>query len=632
MAQTHEFKTEVRQLLNLMVHSLYSNKDIFLRELIANAADAIDKARFESVSHPELAREWQIRLEPDKEGKTLRISDNGIGMTEQEVIDNIGTIAQSGTRAFLKALEEKGTGASELPELIGQFGVGFYSAFMVADEVTVLTRKAGSDAPAVRWTSRGEGTFDLEPAEKESAGTEITLKLKPEAEFYLENWKLSEIVGRYSDFIAYPIVLPTRKVNEDKTETVEDRVLNSAKAIWLRKPSEVTEDEHKSFYAHLGHGGGEYLKAIHISAEGVSEFKALLYLPAAMPFNLFLPDFQKKGLQLYVRRVFITDDCKELLPDYLRFVRGVVDSSDLPLNVSREILQENPKLMRIQKALVSRVLSELKKMQENEPETYKRFYREFGKILKEGIHTDYANAEKIKALAMYETMNRAPGELISLQEYVNAMPGSQKEIYYLTGEKRELVAASPALEYYRDHGYDVLFMTDPIDEWVMQSMLQFDKKNFKQIAKGDFDPGEEEKSKLDAVIAEAQKKYAGLIEFLTGVFGDRVAQIRFSGRLTSSPCCLVVEGGALSPQMERLFKAMHQELPPSKRILELNPTHPLVAAMQALLGREPASPLLREYAEVLFDQALLAEGDALPDPGAFTRRLTDLLLKGLGAK
>ncbi len=486
MAKVQQFKTEVSQLLDLMIHSLYSNKDIFLRELVANAADAIDKARFESLTDSAKAREWSIRLVPDKAAGTLTIIDNGIGMTEDEVVENIGTIAKSGTKAFLKQLSESETPASEIPELIGQFGVGFYSAFMVAEEVTLTTRKG--DAPAVRWISKGEGSFEIDETEKEMSGTEIVLKLRPGCDMYLEDWKIGEIIRRYSDFIAYPIIVPHVKVNEDKTETIEERVLNSQKAIWLRKAEEITEEEHKSFFGHLSNwGGGNYLKPISISAEGTNEFKALLYIPATAPFNLFMPDIQKKGLQLYVRRVFITDQCKELIPDYLRFIHGVVDSSDLPLNVSREILQENPLLLKIQKALVGKVLGEFKKMQENEPEAYKKFFREFGKILKEGMHTDQLNQEKIKALAMYESMNGKPGELISLDEYIAAMPAGQEEIFYITGEKREAVASSPVLEYYRSKGYDVLFMTDPIDDWVMQSIMQYGKKHFKSVAKGDFE-------------------------------------------------------------------------------------------------------------------------------------------------
>lgn len=628
MGETREFKTEVRQLLDLMIHSLYSNRDIFLRELVANAADAIDKARFESLTHPEMAKKWEIRITPDKKAKTLTISDNGIGMTQDEVVENIGTIAKSGTRAFLKLLEEQGSKKEELPELIGQFGVGFYSAFMVAGEVVIVTKKAGSDAPAVRWSSRGEGEYELDSAEKNESGTEITLHLKEDAQQYLESWKLSGIIHKYSDFIEYPIVMPEVKVNEDKTETVTDRVLNSQKAIWLRKPSEITEEEYKSFYSHLSNfGGTEYLKAIHLSAEGTSEFKALLFLPKQAPFNLLMPDLQKRGLQLYVRRVFITDECKELIPDYLRFVCGVVDSNDLPLNVSREILQENPQLARIEKAVTAKVLGELKKLLETDREAYAGFFREFGRIFKEGLHTDFANAEKLKDLVMYESMNTEPGKMITLGEYVEAMPESQKEIYYITGEKRESVASSPALEYFRSKGYDVLFMTDPIDDWIMQQMFQYRKKNFKSIAKGDF-----EVEGAAETLKAAQEKFAGLVEFLKKALGDKVGEVRFSARLTDSPCCLITEGNALSPHLERLFKAMHQEIPESKRILELNPKHPLIEAMFELSKQSDKAPELEMYAKVLFDQALLTEGSPLPDPAAFAREVTKLLLKGIGGR
>ena len=627
MATTREFKTEVQQLLNLMIHSLYSNRDIFLRELIANAADAIDKARFESLTTPELAREWQIRLSIDKDAKTLTISDNGIGMTEEEVVENIGTIAKSGTKAFLKMLEEQEDNKEPLPELIGQFGVGFYSAFMVASKVELVTKKAGSELPAVKWTSSGEGSYEIDADTRTEQGTTITLHLKDDAAQYLDSWKIGEIVRRYSDFIAYPIVLPTKKVNEDKTETVEDKVLNSQKAIWLRKSSEITEEEYKSFYGHLSHMGGDYLKAIHISAEGTSEFKALLFLPKEAPFNLLMPDIQKKGLQLYVKRVFITDECKQLLPDYLRFVCGVVDSNDLPLNVSREILQENPHLAKIEKTVTTKVLSELKKLLETDRESYEKFFKEFGRILKEGLHTDFANAEKLKDLVMYESMNTEAGKMITLDDYVKAMPESQKEIYFITGDKRESVASSPALEYFRSKGYDVLFMTDPIDDWVMQSMFQYQKKNFKSIAKGDF-----EVEGAAETLKAAQEKFAKLVEFLKTALGDKVSEVRFSARLTDSPCCLITEGNALSPHLERLFKAMHQEVPESKRILELNPKHPLIEGLFDIYLKNDKAPELTAYAKVLFDQALLTEGSPLPDPAAFAKSVTDLLLKSITGK
>jgi len=624
MADTREFKTEVQQLLQLMIHSLYSNRDIFLRELVANAADAIDKARFESLTDTTLARDWQIRLNIDKEAKTLTITDNGIGMTSDEVAANIGTIAKSGTKEFIKALAEKGETA-DMPELIGQFGVGFYSAFMVASKVELNTKKSGSDAPAVCWRSTGEGSYELDCSDRTEPGTEIKLFLKDDAEIYLEEWKISEIVRKYSDFIAYPVVLPSKKVNEDKTETVEDRVLNSQKAIWLRKPSEITDDEYKSFYSHLSnYGGTEYLKAIHMAAEGASEFKALLFLPKQAPFNLLMPDIQKKGLQLYIKRMFITDECKELLPDYLRFACGVVDSSDLPLNVSREILQQNPLLDKIRTAVTSKLISEMKKLLENSREDYEKFFTEFGKILKEGLHTDRINCEKIKDIVLYESMNTPAGKFITLKEYVEAMPESQKDIYFITGDKRSAVASSPALEYYRSKGYDVLFMTDPIDEWVMQTMFQYLQKSFKPVTKGDF----EDKESEDKVKA-AGEKYSKLVDFLKTTLEDKVSVVRFSGRLTESPCCLIVDGSALPPHMERLFKAMHQEVPVSKRIFELNCDHPLIDAFNTKLENGENPETLKKFANTLYNQALLLEGSPLDNPVEFASTITELLSNAL---
>ena len=623
MAKTREFKTEVRQLLQLMIHSLYSNRDIFLRELVANAADAIDKARFESLTRPELAREWKIRIEADPDKKTLSIGDNGIGMTEEEVAENIGTIAKSGTKAFLKALEEQGAGAANLPELIGQFGVGFYSAFMAADRVELETKKSGSDAPAVKWSSDGAGKYTIDSCDRAEPGTTVILHLKEDAAEYLEFWKVASIVRKYSDFIEYPVVMPKVTKDKDGKETVSEETLNSQKAIWRRKPSEVTEEEYKSFYTHLSnYGGTEYLKAIHFSAEGSNEFTALLFLPKEAPFNLPMPDLQKKGLQLYVKRVFITDECKALIPDYLRFVCGVVDSSDLPLNVSREILQDNPIIGRIEKAVTGKILGELKKLLETDRESYEKFFGEFGRILKEGLHTDFANAEKLKELVMYESMNTPPGKRITLAEYVAAMPEGQENICYITGDKRESVANSPVLEYCRAQGWDVLFMTDPIDDWVMQSMFQYRKKHFKAVDKGDFD----EKAGADAV-KQAQEKYAKLVEFLKETLKDAVVDVKFSARLTDSPCCLVTEGNSLSPHLERLFRAMHQDIPKSRRILELNPAHPLIDAVAKLAeaGGDEAERAKR-YAHILLDQALLSEGSPLADTAEFVKSVGELLL------
>ncbi len=618
-----QFKTEVKQLLDLMIHSLYSNKDIFLRELVANAADAIDKARFESLTKTDAARDWQIRISVDKEAKTLTVSDNGIGMTRDEVAENLGTIAKSGTKAFAEALAAK-KDAGELPELIGQFGVGFYSAFMVANKVDVVTRH-GNDA-AVKWSSTGEDSYELADAEKATPGTDITLYLKDEAVEYMDYWRVASIIRKYSDFIAYPIVMQEESKDKDGNVTLEDKTLNSQKAIWLRNAADITEDEHKSFFNHLS-GGGTYWKPIQMTAEGTNEFKALLYIPEKMPYNFLMPDFQKKGLQLYVKRVFITDECEQLIPDYLQFVKGVVDSSDLPLNVSREILQENPLLGRIRKAVINKVLGELKKLQETEREKYNAFFKEFGKILKVGLYNDFQNMEKIQELALYETMNGAAGEMTSLKEYAAAMPEGQQDIYYITAESRNKALASPTLEVYRNKGYNVLIMTDPIDEWVMQTMTQYDKKLFKSVSKGDLELDEASKKELESSIEEANKNYAELLKFVADELKDKVSEVRFSGRLTESPCCLVAPEFGLNAHMEKLLKSLNQDTPDQKRILELNARHPLMELLTAELKKDASSLELKDNVKLLYDQAVLTEGGELTDLGDFTRRLSQLMVK-----
>ena len=621
MAETMQFKAEVKQLMDLVIHSLYSNPDIFLRELIANAADAIDKARFAALTDDKLACDWQIKLNIDKEKRLLSISDNGIGMTADEVKENIGTIAKSGTKAFIENLKNNQTAGA--PELIGQFGVGFYAAFMAADEVTIETRRAGSDAPAVRWSSNGTEEYTIEETTRESAGTTVTLHIKGDKDIYLENWKISEIVRKYSDFIEYPIVLPFTKTNEDKTVTVEERTLNSRKAIWLRNASEVTAEEHEAFFSHLAHGG-KPLTHININAEGTNEFKALIYIPEEVPFTLFMPDLQKKGLQLYVKRVFITDNCEALVPDYLRFLRGVVDSSDLPLNVSREILQENPLLANIKRAITTKVLGELKKMLERDPDKYKKFFKEFGKVLKEGIHLDLTNQEKLKDLVMFETMNGKPGELVTLKEYINAMPSEQEHIYYIVAESRQMALASPALEIFKSKGFDVLLMTDPVDEFILQNLMQYDKKYLKSANKGELeiekDPDAEEKA-----LEEATKKYQKLMDFIFNKLQDKLSAVRLTRRLTDSACCLVGESNSISPQLERMLKAMNQAPPESKRVLELNPNHPVVEVMQNLIDEDPASEKLNQYTDLLYGEALLTEGSPLPDPLAFVKNISALM-------
>ena len=626
--ETRKFQTEVQHLLDLMIHSLYSNKDIFLRELVANAADAIDKARFEALRESAIAADWEIRIAVDKENHTITISDNGIGMTAAEVNENIGTIAKSGTKAFMKALEEKKAAGQDAPELIGQFGVGFYSSFMVADKVELVTRRAGSNEPAVRWTSAGHDTYEIEETAKDTQGTTVTLFLKPDMHEYLEEWKLRQIIRKYSDFIEYPIRMKVTRKDKDNKEEVSDEELNTRKAIWLRSPSEIKPEEYENFYEHLAHFG-KPLRTIHYTAEGASEFRALLFLPEKAPFDMYMPEQGRSGLHLYVRRVFISDDCKKLLPDYFRFVKGVVDSSDLPLNVSREILQENVKIDKIQKNLVRKLLGELKNMQEKENEKYLGFYQEFGKVLKEGIHTDTDNREKLQDLVMFETMKNEAGKLVTLKEYAMTMPPEQKDIYFLTGDNRAMLENSPHLEMLRTRGFDVLFMTDPIDEWVVQSMHEYDGKKLVSAAKGEIPLDEEAAKELEEKNKKATEAHKSLLEFIKKELDAKVKEVRFSSRLTESACCLVGDVYDPGAHMERIFRAMNQALPQSKRILELNASHPLITAMQELYDRDSAEASLPDYAALLYDQAVLTEGGTIADPLKFTRKIAELMVIGL---
>lgn len=635
-----KFETEVQQLLDLVIHSLYSNKDIFLRELISNASDAIDKVLFESHQNAAVIEgepEGKIKLIPDKEAGTITIRDNGVGMTLEEVEKNIGTIAHSGTKAFLANLKEQNV--ADHPELIGQFGVGFYASFMVADRVTLLTRRAGHDkAAGVRWESTGDGTYTVEECAKETRGTEITLHLKEEMKEYLDEWKIRSIVRKYSDYVQYPIVMDVTRTEVPKgvngeeiegagtIEKTEEETLNSMKAIWTRSKSEVTEDEYEEFYKHVSHDFEKPLKTIHYSAEGTSEFKALLYLPAHKPFDLFMPE-RKKGVQLYVRRVFITDSCEQLLPDYLRFVKGVVDSSDLPLNVSREILQEDVQIKRIQKSLVSKILSTLSEMREKEADSYLDFYKEFGPVLKEGVHFDYANRDKLQDLLLFESTATDAGSFVSLKEYVERMPEGQEEIYFITGTSRAALEQSPHLEIFRKKGYEVLFLTDPVDEWVVQGLPEYDGKKLKAVDRGDVIPAtEEEKKEQEAKREEAAKQYGDLLSFVKEKLAERVKEVRLSSRLTDSACCLVADEHGLNANMERILRAMNQTVPESKRILELNPDHPIMQVMATLFGKDKTNPRLADYCDLLYDQALLTEGSPIADPLRFTRLVAELMV------
>ena len=637
---TKQFQTEVQQLLDLVIHSLYSNRDIFLRELISNASDAIDKVRFEAHSNEAIMEgnsDWKIKIVPNKDAGTLTIHDNGIGMTMTEVEDNIGTIARSGTKAFMQALQDKA--ATDNPELIGQFGVGFYASFMVADRVTLYTRTAGSSDAGCCWESTGDGSYTIEECNREQRGTEITLHLKEDLKEYLDEWKIRSIVKKYSDYIQYPIVMDITRSEVPKgvdgkeiegagtIEKTEEQTLNSMKAIWTRSKSEVSEEEYTEFYKHVSHDFEAPFKTIHLSAEGTSEFKALVYLPARKPFDMFMSD-RKKGLQLYVKRVFITDKCEELIPDYLRFVKGVVDSSDLPLNVSREILQEDVQIKRIQKGLVSKILSTLAEIKEKNFDDYVKFWKEFGQVIKEGVHFDYANKEKLQELLLFESTKTANGAFVSLKEYVERMPEAQKEIYFITGSNREALEQSPHLEAFRAKEYEVLFLTDPVDEWVVQSLHEYDSKSLKAVDRGDISiDSEEEQKEKEKRREEATKEFSDLIGYISDHLKEKVKEVRFSNRLTDSACCLVADEYGMNANMERIMKALNQSVPESKRVLELNPEHAILKAMSGIYAKDRESAVLSDYADLLYDQALLTEGSPIKDPLRFTRLVSDLMVK-----
>jgi len=636
---TKHFRTEVQQLLDLVIHSLYSNKEIFVRELISNASDAIDKARFESHMDSSILEndpDWKIKLIPDREAGTLTIRDNGIGMTMEEVEANIGTIAQSGTKAFLQGLKEQNV--KDHPELIGQFGVGFYASFMAADKVTLITRRAGNKAAATCWESIGDGTYTIEECEKETRGTDVVLHLKDEMKEFLDEWRLRSIVKKYSDYVQYPVTMDVTREEyprgvdgkpiegAEKIKKTEEETLNSMKAIWARPKSEITEEEYNEFYSHISHDYGKPFRTIHYSAEGTSEFKALLYIPEHRPFDLFMPE-HRKNVHLYVKRVFITDKCDHLLPDYLRFMKGVVDSSDLPLNVSREILQEDAQIRRIQKNLVGKILGTLAETKEKEPQDYLKFYKEFGPVLKEGIHFDQANREKLQELVLFESTGTEPGAFVSLREYVDRMPEGQKEIYYITGNSRALVENSPHLEICRKKKYEVLFLTDPIDEWLAQSLTEYDGRKLKSVLQGELEiETEDEKKQHEEKKKEAEKQFGDLLGFIKEKLDDRVKEVRLSGRLTDSACCLVADEYGMNANMERILKAMNQDVPESKRILELNADHPITRIMQQLFDKDKENKKLDDYCELLYDQALLTEGTPVKDPLRFTRLISELMV------
>lgn len=627
-----KFKAEVNKILDLVIHSLYSHKEIFLRELISNASDAIDKARYQALTDSSVSEgggDWQIELIPDAEAGTLTIRDNGIGMTRDEAVEALGTIAHSGTKEFLKLLESQEV--KDNPELIGQFGVGFYSAFMVADQVTVLTRKAGTAADqGVVWQSAADGSYTLDAAEKATRGTDVILHLKEEEKQYLEEWELRKVVKQYSDFIEYPVVMQVTRskpdpIDKDRTiEETELETLNSRKAIWLKDKAEISEEEYNEFYKHISHDFTDPAKVIHYRAEGTTEFSVLLYLPSQRPFDIFYKEY-KIGPLLYVRRVQIMDHCEELLPPYLRFIRGVVESADLPLNVSREILQNNRMIAVIRKNITKRVLDLLAEMKRDEFEAYEKFYEQFGRILKEGIHHDFERKDAIADLLLFESTRTEPGKKISLAEYVARMQLEQKEIYYVTGSDRAAAEASPYLEAFKAKDLEVLIMTDEFDDIIITGLRTYQEKAFQSALKGDLDLGGEESQGKE----EKKKEYAGLLEMMQGQLKDLVSEVRVSGRLKDSAVCLVTGEHDLDPQMVKMFQAMGQDVPTGQRILEVNPDHPLIVQMKQQFAADPDAEQLKEYVGLLYDQALLLEGDHPRDPVAFARTLSRLMQVGV---
>ena len=644
-----EFQAETHQLLELMIHSVYSNKDTFLRELISNASDALDKLRLLSYQDKDLevdTADLHIELEVDKDNRILTVRDNGVGMSRAEVVDLIGTLAKSGTAQLRKQLlEAKPDQAAE--ELIGQFGIGFYSTFMVADKVTLTTRKAG-ESEATRWESAaGSSSYTIETLDSAPQGTAVSLHLMPADEDdhlfdYTQEWKLREIVKKYSDFIAWPIRMQVERTvtegeGEEKQEKtiLEDQTLNSQKALWTRPRSEVSDEEYKEFYKHVSHAWDDPLEIIPFKAEGTFEYQALLFIPSQAPFDLFMREHQR-GVQLYVRRVFIMDNCEELMPEYLRFVKGVVDAQDLSLNVSREILQQDRQIQAIRKRLVRKVLSTVKDLQQAEDKTsYETFWREFGRVLKEGLLSDFDNRETLLQVSSFASTH-SDEKPTSLADYVARMAEGQDKIFYMTGESRRQIEASPHMEAFKAKDLEVLVLTDPVDEMWVGQVTEFDGKAFQSIAKGEVDLESEEEKKASEQLREQQDKDFGEVcTWLQKALDDSIKQVRLSSRLTTSPACLVGDVFDFTPQLERMYRASGQALPESKRILELNPTHPLVTGLREayLKDKESAdagdSVELAETAELLYGTAVLAEGGELKDPAHFAGVLTDRLTRTL---
>jgi molecular chaperone HtpG len=625
--QVHAFQAETRQVLRLMIHSLYSNKEIFLRELVSNASDALDRLRFAGLQDSSLLPgqgELQIELVADKEAGTLSVRDNGIGMSYEEVMENIGTIAHSGTRKFLEQLGEQEKSASQL---IGQFGVGFYSAFIVADSVTLLTRKAGSDPDqGVRWSSDGGGEFTIEPATLEQPGTTIILHLKESEKEFLQEWTLRSLVGRYSDHIAFPIRLQESKENTEGEKATEWQQINKATALWARPKSDISDEEYQAYYKHVAHDSDDALCWSHNKVEGNQNYTTLLYIPRKAPMDLMLQRDERHGLKLYVNRVFIMDAAQSLLPHYLRFVRGVVDSQDLPLNVSRELLQENELLNKIRAAVIRRSLDMLDKLSKDNPEDYKAFWTQFGMVIKEGVVEDMANRDRIlKLLRLATTHDETPDVLTDLPSYLERMKEGQEAIYYITAEHDKAARNSPHLEVFRRKGVEVLLLSDRVDEWMMSYLHEFEGKPFKSVAKGAIDLAaiKEEGTDEDDTGKSSKGLEKDLLKRIAESLGEQVSEVRSSERLTDSAACLVLDEQELAIHLQHMLRQAGQEVPESKPALELNPDHLLVQQLAGEFDTERFDSL----AQLLFEQALLAEGGVLPDPAGFVRRVNSMLLE-----
>ncbi len=614
--KTMKFKTELEQLLHLITHSLYSHREVFLRELISNACDAIDKVRFTGLTSPKILEDntdWKISLRADEVSNTLTIIDNGIGMSEDEVVENLGTIAHSGTKAFLARAQE--VDVKNNPELIGQFGVGFYASFMVAEEVIVETKAHGKKG--VKWKSKGTGSFTLSDSDRKERGTTITLNLKEDAKEFLNDWTIRSTVKKFSDFLEHPVfIITTKKDEETKIEEENEEQINSQKAIWLRAKKDIKKDEYQEFYKHLSHDMNNASEIIHYNAEGAIEFKALLFIPEKRPFDLMTNHDPKAHLNLYVQRVFISNEFDNLLPGYLRFVKGVVDSSDLPLNVSREILQENPMLDKIKNNLVTRILKTIKQMKQKDYDKFLTFHDEFSSILKEGLDSDFTNKEKIAELLLFESTSKQANEKVSLDDYIENMSQDQTDILYLVGENRNQIENSPYLETYKSKEQEVLLMTDPIDEFVIPRIMDFKGKKLKAVNKGDLEDQDS--------LKKEQKKFEGYIGFAKKLL-DGIKEVKLTTRLKKSAAVLVGDEFSMSPHIEEMMRRMGQTVPQHESILELNPKHAVVKKVQKLYAENPKDPTAKVITHLLYDQAVIASGGKLKDPAAFAERMNKFL-------